>query len=83
MKAAQEIIEATYATFLAGDTDGMLAVMHDDRRLVAEKGVAVAPGLTFGPADAGVVGISLTTDIDELRTGTQRLVEAVSQWGAT
>ncbi|GAB3878950.1 pyridoxal phosphate-dependent aminotransferase [Terrabacter terrigena] len=50
------------------------------RRLVAEKGVAVAPGLTFGPAGAGVVRLSLATDLDQLRTGTQRLVEAVSQW---
>jgi aspartate/methionine/tyrosine aminotransferase len=51
------------------------------RRLVAERGVAVAPGLTFGPAGAGVVRLSLATDTDQLRTGTQRLVEAVSQWG--
>jgi len=50
------------------------------RRLVAERGVAVAPGLTFGPAGAGVVRLSLATDTDQLRTGTQRLVEAVSQW---
>jgi aspartate aminotransferase/aminotransferase len=50
------------------------------RRLVAEKGVAVAPGLTFGPAGAGVVRLSLATDSDQLRIGTERLVEAVSQW---
>lgn len=50
------------------------------RRLVAEKAVAVAPGLTFGPAGAGMVRLSLATDIDQLRTGTERLVEAVSQW---
>lgn len=82
MKTTQEIIEATYAAFLAGDKDGMLAVMHDDRRLVVEKDLAVAPGLTFSPAGAGAVGISLATDIDQLRTGTQRLVETVSQWGS-
>lgn len=81
MKTTREIIEATYAAFLAGDKDGMLAVMHDDGRLVVEKDLAVAPGLTFGPAGAGVVGISPATDIDQLRTGTQRLVETVSQWG--
>lgn len=80
MRTRQEIIEATYAAFLAGDKDGMLAVMHGDRRLVAEKGVAVSPGMTFGPAGAGVVGISLAADIDQLRTGTQLLVEAVSRW---
>lgn len=50
------------------------------RRLLAEKAVAVAPGLTFGPAGAGVVRLSLATDIDQLRTGTERLVEAVSEW---
>jgi aspartate aminotransferase/aminotransferase len=50
------------------------------RRLVAEHGVAVAPGLTFGPAGAGMVRLSLATDIDQLRTGTQRLMAAVDQW---
>ena len=50
------------------------------RRLVAEKGVAVAPGLTFGPSGAGMVRLSLATGIDQLRTGTERLVEAVSEW---
>jgi aspartate aminotransferase/aminotransferase len=50
------------------------------RRLIAEKGVAVAPGQTFGPTGAGVVRLSLATNSDQLRTGTQRLVEAVSQW---
>jgi aspartate aminotransferase/aminotransferase len=52
------------------------------RRLVAEKGVAVAPGLTFGPAGADVVRLSLATDSDQLRQGTQRLVEAVREWGS-
>lgn len=81
MKTRQEIIEATYAAFLAGDRNGMLAVMHDDRRVVVEEELAVAPGLTFSPAGAGAVGILLATDIDQLRTGTRRLVETVSQWG--
>jgi aspartate aminotransferase/aminotransferase len=53
------------------------------RRLVAEKGVAVAPGLTFGPAGAGVVRLSLATDSDNLRAGTERLVEAVAEWRNT
>jgi ketosteroid isomerase-like protein len=30
MRTTQEVIEAMYAAFLAGDKDGMLAVMHDD-----------------------------------------------------
>jgi aspartate/methionine/tyrosine aminotransferase len=50
------------------------------RRLLVEKGIAVAPGLTFGPAGAGVVRLSLATDSEQLRTGTQRLVEAVTEW---
>lgn len=50
------------------------------RRLVAEKGVAVAPGLTFGPSGAAMVRLSLATDLGQLRTGTERLVAAVQEW---
>lgn len=50
------------------------------RRLVAEKGVAVAPGLTFGPSGTDMVRLSLATDLGQLRTGTERLVAAVQEW---
>lgn len=50
------------------------------RRLVAERGVAVAPGETFGPAGAGLVRLSLATSTDDLITGCQRLVAAVDEW---
>jgi aspartate/methionine/tyrosine aminotransferase len=50
------------------------------RRLVAEKGVAVAPGLTFGPSGTEMVRLSLATNTDQLRSGVERLVEAVAQW---
>lgn len=50
------------------------------RRLIAEKGVAVAPGLTFGPSGAGMVRLSLATETAQLRVGTERLVQAVAEW---
>jgi aspartate/methionine/tyrosine aminotransferase len=50
------------------------------RWLVAERGVAVAPGETFGPSGAGMVRLSLATAMDDLRTGAQRLVQAVGEW---
>lgn len=43
------------------------------RRLVAEHGVAVAPGSAFGAEGEGWVRISLTATADDLRTGLSRL----------
>jgi len=51
------------------------------RWLIEEHGVAVAPGQTFGPAGAGMVRLSLATNTDDLREGSERLVRAVSGWG--
>jgi aspartate/methionine/tyrosine aminotransferase len=51
------------------------------RRLVTEKQVAVAPGLTFGPSGACMVRLSLATDTEQLRIGTERLAQAVDEWG--
>ena len=50
------------------------------RRLLTEKRVAVAPGETFGPAGQGMVRVSLASDVDILREGIMRLVEAVDKW---
>jgi aspartate aminotransferase/aminotransferase len=50
------------------------------RRLVAEHGVAVAPGETFGPAGAGLVRISLASEPAVLVEGLRRLTTAVDQW---
>ena len=50
------------------------------RRLVTEKGVAVAPGETFGPAGAGLVRISLATDPIALAEGIRRLTGAIAEW---
>lgn len=50
------------------------------RRLITEKGVAVAPGETFGPSGAGTVRLSLATGADELAEGASRLVAAVREW---
>jgi aspartate/methionine/tyrosine aminotransferase len=47
------------------------------RRLVEERGVAVAPGETFGPSGAGLVRLSLAANVNDLRRGTERLVAAV------
>jgi aspartate/methionine/tyrosine aminotransferase len=50
------------------------------RRLVAEHGVAVAPGETFGPAGAGLVRLSLAASSADLKAGAERLVGAVGGW---
>ncbi|WP_033294559.1 pyridoxal phosphate-dependent aminotransferase [Amycolatopsis jejuensis] len=50
------------------------------RRLVTEKQVAVVPGSTFGPAGSAMVRLSLATDREHLRIGTQRLLEAREEW---
>lgn len=50
------------------------------RRLVAEQGVAVAPGETFGPAGAGLVRLSLATDPVVLAEGIRRLTGAIAHW---
>ena len=48
------------------------------RRLLLERGVAVAPGQTFGPSGAGKVRLSLATASADLRAGAERLVAAAS-----
>lgn len=50
------------------------------RRLVTERGVAVAPGETFGPSGAGMVRLSLATSSENLHEGARRVVQAVSDW---
>lgn len=50
------------------------------RRLVTERGVAVAPGETFGPSGAGMVRLSLATASENLHEGARRVVQAVSDW---
>lgn len=48
--------------------------------LVAEHGVAVAPGETFGPAGAGLVRLSLAASRSSLEEGIRRLAEGVERW---
>ena len=50
------------------------------RRLIAESGVAVAPGETFGPSGAGKVRISLATDHKDLEEGIRRLATSIHDW---
>jgi aspartate/methionine/tyrosine aminotransferase len=50
------------------------------RRLIKERGVAVAPGQTFGPSGAGKVRLSLATAAPDLREGAERLVRAAADW---
>ena len=51
-------------------------------RLVAERGVSVAPGTAFGAVGAGAVRISLASSDDDLREGISRLAQAVRDWEA-
>ncbi|MFQ5948443.1 MAG: pyridoxal phosphate-dependent aminotransferase [Acidimicrobiia bacterium] len=50
------------------------------RRLLSERGVAVAPGETFGPGGKGMVRLSLATERSVLEEGIKRLGSAVREW---
>jgi aspartate aminotransferase/aminotransferase len=50
------------------------------RRLITDRGVAVAPGETFGPSGSGMVRISLATALPDLEEGIGRLAAAVRSW---
>jgi aspartate aminotransferase/aminotransferase len=50
------------------------------RGLVADRGVAVAPGDTFGPAGAGLVRLSLASGPDVIEEGIGRLAAGVDEW---
>jgi aspartate/methionine/tyrosine aminotransferase len=52
------------------------------RWLVLERGVAVAPGETFGPKASGLVRLSLAASTETLDEGLARLAGAVEQWPA-
>ena len=47
------------------------------RSLVLERGVAVAPGETFGPCGSGLVRLSLASSADVIESGIERLAAAV------
>ena len=49
-------------------------------RLVAERGVSVAPGTAFGRVAERAVRISLASSDEDLREGIGRLAEAVKDW---
>jgi len=51
-------------------------------KLVAERGVSVAPGTAFGKVGAGAVRISLASSDEDLREGIGRLAEAVREWSS-
>jgi len=50
------------------------------RRLVLERGVAVVPGITFGPGSGSFVRVSLASARGDLTEGLARLVDAVHAW---
>ena len=52
------------------------------RRAVADHGVAVAPGETFGPAGVGTIRISLATSQEDVAEGIDRLATAVASYAA-
>lgn len=47
-------------------------------RLIADRGVAVAPGDTFGPAGRHLIRISLASDIETIVEGARRIIEFAS-----
>jgi aspartate/methionine/tyrosine aminotransferase len=49
-------------------------------KLVAERGVSVAPGTAFGKVATGEVRISLASSDADLREGIGKLAEAVKDW---
>ena len=51
------------------------------RELIAERGVAVAPGTAFGAAGEGFVRLSLAAHLDDLLEGSQRLIDHVAAAG--
>lgn len=67
------------AFYLWVDVRGGLAepVLDWTLRLLADTGVAVAPGSTFGPSGEGWVRLSLATETEALMTGVGRLIEFV------
>lgn len=52
-------------------------------RLLAEKHVAVAPGIAFGPAAEGMVRVSLAADPAAIQEGLRRLADLIEDWSAT
>jgi aspartate aminotransferase len=50
------------------------------RALVADHGVAVAPGGTFGPGGAGLVRLSLASAVEVIEEGIRRLAVGVDGW---
>jgi len=67
---------------LADVAPGGLDAMAFARRLLAERGVAVAPGTGFGEVAGGAVRISLASSDEDLREGVGRLCELVATLGA-
>ena len=49
-------------------------------RLLREKGVAVTPGVAFGPRSDSHVRVSLAAAMDQLREGVSRLIAAAGDW---
>ena len=58
----------------AADQDGYDLCRH----LVTDHGVATAPGETFGPTGAGLIRLSLAAADDDVRTGVDRVVAALT-----
>ena len=52
------------------------------RRLVADKGVAVVPGITFGRDSSSYVRVSLAAAPDLLSVGLGRIADAIAEWAS-
>lgn len=72
------------AFYLFADVSGSgLTDTEFCERLVLERGVAVAPGSTFGPASGAFARISFAAAPEVLVEGVQRMADAVAEWRAS
>ncbi|HWM87491.1 MAG TPA: pyridoxal phosphate-dependent aminotransferase [Kofleriaceae bacterium] len=77
------VARPTGAFYIMGDISATgLSGTDFAKKLLVERGVAVAPGETFGPGGSGMVRVSLAPSRASLEVGLGRLVEAVGEWSS-
>ena len=63
-------------------SDARLPSMDLALRLLDESGVAVAPGIVFGPHAEGLIRISFAAEAEAIEEGIARIGAAVARWAA-